>query len=63
MNNKSNPNECMSLAYYPKEKTNKKIETQILDLRKEKEGKANLKKIESLLFNKLNIMKINFQQN
>ena len=34
MNNKSNPNEYMSLTYCPEEKKNKKIETQILDLRK-----------------------------
>ena len=45
MNNNGNPNECISMAYYPNEKKNKKIETQILNLRKEKSEKKNLKKI------------------
>ena len=63
MNNNVNPNECISMAYYPKAKNKKKIGTQILDLRKEKAEKANLKQIENLLFNKLNNMKVNFQQN
>jgi len=63
MSNSGNPNECISMAYYQSEKKNKKLGTQILDLKKEKSGKTNLKQIENLLFNKLNNMKFNFQQN
>ena len=63
MNNIANPNECISMAYYPGEKKKKKLETQILNLRKEKNEKTNLKQIENHLFNKLNNMKVNFQQN
>jgi len=63
MNNKKDPNECKSIVYTPKEKNNKKIETQNYDLRKEKAQNTNLKQIENLLFNKLNNMKFNFHQN
>ena len=63
MSNKRNPNECNSMIYYPEEKKNKKIETKIYDLKKEPAQKTNLKKIESILFNKLNNMKFNFNQN
>jgi len=63
MSNKRNPNECNSMIYYPEEKKNKKIETKIYDLKEEPAQKTNLKKIESILFNKLNNMKFNFNQN
>ena len=63
MNNKRTPNECNSIVLFPEEKNNNKIETQNYDLRKEKAKNTNLKKIENLLFNKLNNMKYIFHQN
>ena len=62
LNNNGNLNECISMIYYPKEKKNKKLEAKIIELGKEKTEKTNLKKIENLIFNKLNDMKCNFEK-
>ena len=63
IHNSLNPNEYISMIYYPKEKNNKKIEAQIIELGKEKAEKTNLKHIENILFNKLNNMKFDIEQN
>ena len=63
MSNNGNPNDCISMAYYPKEKKRKKLEATIIALGKEKTEKTNLKQIESFLFNKINDMKCNIEKN
>jgi len=62
MSHRRNSKELNSMFEYPQEKKNKKIELKILDLRKKKTMKTNLKQIENNLFKKLNNMKFNFHQ-
>jgi len=62
MFNNSNPNEAVSMVYYPDDKSNKKIHEKLIDLKKESTKKTNLKRVENNLLVKLNNMKVNFQQ-
>ena len=63
MNNNGNPNECISMIYYPKEKKNKELEEKIIEFGKVKTKQTNLKQIESIIYNKLNDMISNFEKN
>ena len=64
MFNNSSHNEAVSMVYYPedKKKNNKKINTKLIELKKETTKKTNLKHIENSLFLKLHNMKSSFQQ-
>ena len=62
MFNNTNPNEAVSMVYYPDDKNNKKISSTLMELKKKSTKKTNLKHVENSLFQKLNNMKFNFQQ-
>ena len=62
MFNNSHPIEAASMIYYPDDKNTKKINTKLIELKKETTKKTNLKRVENNLFQKLNNMKVNFQQ-